>query len=279
MSETISTDTNQLERAIDTLLLPGRSLFALAILALGIEFLCTGSLVGTLIKNDWVGRILGPILAACAVGLFFKRTLRTSALTMGTLLFAYTLVFEVPIYAAALGNMSFRTRVFEPLSLATLAWLLPGRHAVPTWLERAGRYLLALSLIVFGVDHFLALAPIGTLVPQWIPWHVFWIAFFGAGFIAAGLSIGFDLLLRWGAAGIGLMFAIWVFTLHLPRTLFGFSGGAGPHSRDEWSSSFIAIALWGGSWALAGARVAAHCRISAAPTATAPKVSSDARLS
>ena len=88
----------------------------MAIPALGIEFWCTGSLAGTLIKNGWFGRILGPILAACGVGLFFKRRLRTSALTMGTLLFAYTLVFEVPIYAAALGNMSFRTRLFEPVT-------------------------------------------------------------------------------------------------------------------------------------------------------------------
>jgi hypothetical protein len=46
-------------------------------------------------------------------------------------------------------------------------------------------------------------------------------------------------------------FAIWVFTLHLLRVL-GLYGGAGPHSPDEWSSLFIAIALWGGSWALGG---------------------------
>jgi uncharacterized membrane protein len=94
--------------------------------------------------------------------------------------------------------------------------------AIPNWLVRASRYLLALSFIVFGVDHFLGLAPIGRLIPPWIPWHVFWIGFFGAGFIAAGLSIGFDFLLRWGAAFIGLMFAIWAVTLHLPRVLLGF---------------------------------------------------------
>ena len=81
--------------------------------------------------------------------------------------------------------------------------------------------------------------------------HVFWIAFFGAAFIAAGISIAVNIMLRWGAICIGLMFAIWVFTLHLPRTLFGVYGGSGPHAPDEWSSSFIAIALWGGSWALA----------------------------
>jgi hypothetical protein len=80
---------------------------------------------------------------------------------------------------------------------------------------------------------------------------VFWIAFFGAAFIAAGVSSALNILLHWGAICIGLMYAIWVFTLHLPRTLFGLYGGSGPHAPDEWSSLFIAIALWGGSWVLA----------------------------
>jgi hypothetical protein len=66
-----------------------------------------------------------------------------------------------------------------------------------------------------------------------------------------GVNFPLQILQRWGAACIGLMFAIWTFTLHLPRVLFGLYGGGGPHSPDEWSSLFIAIALWGGSWALA----------------------------
>ncbi|HEX4020343.1 MAG TPA: hypothetical protein VHX63_04290 [Acidobacteriaceae bacterium] len=175
---------------------------------------------------------------------------RTAAIALGGLLFLSTFVLEVPRYAAHLSNMSLRTGVFEPLAIAALAWLFPSPGTLPGWLVRGSRYLLALSFIVFGVDHFLALASIGTLIPNWIPWHVFWIAFFGAGFVAAGLSIGLNILQRLGAACIGLMFAIWVFTLHLPRVL-GFYGGGGPHSPDEWSSLFIAVALWGGPWALA----------------------------
>lgn len=255
MTETNSTERMQLERTTDALLRSGHMLFSLAIIALGVEtFVCAGSLTGTLIETGRFGAIIGPVLAACGVGLLFKRTVRTAAMALGSLLFLYTLVFEVPKYAATSGNMGLRTEVFEPLAIAVLAWLLPGQDATPRWLARTSCYLLAVSFIVFGVDHFLGLAPIGRLIPPWIPWHVFWIAFFGAGFIAAGLSIGLNILLSWGAASIGLMFAIWVFTLHLPRVLFGVYGGAGPHSPDEWSSLFIAIALWGGSWAIASGR-------------------------
>jgi hypothetical protein len=51
-----------------------------------------------------------------------------------------------------------------------------------------------------------------------------------------------------GAGGGGLMFGIWVLTLHLPRVL-GFLGGGGLRDPDEWSSRLIAMAIWGGAWA------------------------------
>ncbi len=251
MHEAVSTETIPLAPAADILLRSGHILFSLAIIGLGVEtFVCVGALEGTLIESDRFGHFIGPLLVACGVGLLFKPTMRPAAMALGTLLFLYALIFEVPHYAKDLRNIASRTGVFEPLSIAALAWLLPGWDATPRWLARESRYLLAASLIVFGVDHFLALALIGTLIPPWIPWHVFWIAFFGAAFIAAGISIALNIMLPWGAICIGLMFAIWVFTLHLPRTLFGVYGGSGPHAPDEWSSSFIAIALWGGSWAL-----------------------------
>jgi putative oxidoreductase len=150
--------------------------------------------------------------------------------------------------------MSWRTAVFEVLAMGALAWLVPGPKVTSSLLSHGSRYLLALSLIVFGVDHFLALAPIGTLIPDWIPWHVFWIAVFGAGFIAAGLSIALNVLQPWGAFGIGLMFATWVITLHLPRVLGLYAIPGAPRNPAEWSSLFIAIALWGGPWALTGMR-------------------------
>jgi hypothetical protein len=97
MTETGLTEGIQLERAADALLRSGHMMFSLAIIALGIEtFVCAGSLVGTLIQTDRLGNIFGPVLAACGVGLLFKPTARTAAMTLGSLLFLYTLVFEVP---------------------------------------------------------------------------------------------------------------------------------------------------------------------------------------
>lgn len=269
MSALASTQTTPLERAANTLFNSGRAIFSLAIIALGVEtIVCAHRAIFLyplpahprfhvipvfpyLPAIPWLAYLFGAILAICGIGLLFKRTLRTSALALGCLFFLCTLILEAPKNASLPGSMGLRTNVFEPVALAALAWLLPGRDATPSWLVRASRYLLALSLIVFGVDHFLALAPIGTLIPGWIPWHVFWIGFFGVAFIAAGVSIALNFLLRWSAACLGLMFMIWVFTIHIPRTLFGLYGGRGPKDPDEWAGVFIVLALWGGSWALA----------------------------
>ena len=168
-----------------------------------------------------------------------------AAMVLGSLLFLADLVFEVQKYAATPASMTLRTQLFEPRDCgAGVALAGPG---CDTGLARTRGccHLLAVSLIVFGVDHFLALAPIGTLIPPWIPWHVFWIAFFGAAFVALRFKHRLQFLPRYGAACVGLMFATWVFTLHLPRVV-GLVGGSGPHSPAEWSSLFIAIALWGG---------------------------------
>jgi hypothetical protein len=103
---------------------------------------------------------------------------------------------------------------------------------------------------VFGTDHFLAVQPIAKLIPTWIFFRSFWVAFFGVAFLCAGVSICLDFLQSWAWFGVGLMFAIWICTLHLPRVL-GFYGIPGaPRNPNEWESLFIAMAMWGGPWAL-----------------------------
>ena len=252
-------------RSTDTALVAlGRVIFAFAIVALGVETFVRARSPGDNLGFNysvvavlpwlpagipWLAYLFGAIWIACAIGLLRQRTRPTAALILGVLITLCTLALEVPKAAVHAGSMSLRTIVFEPLSIAALAWLIPA-SGVPRFLPVLSRYILAVSFIVFGVDHFLALAGIGTLLPSWIPWHVFWIAFFGAVFVVAGLSFAFHILERWAAIGIGLMFAIWVVTLHVPRTL-GFYGIPNAlHDPNEWSSLFIAIALCGGPWAI-----------------------------
>ncbi len=264
MPHTTSGKTSRLEPppALSSL---GRVIFALAILGLGIETMVCARAVSRSLGTQyqvipvipwlpaipWLGYLFGLVLVLCALGLLSTRTRRAAAMLLGALLFVCTMILDVPKNLADIGSIPLRTGVFEPLSLACLAWLLPDPKQTPRWLLLVSRYLLAISLIVFGVDHFLALIFIASLIPHWIPFHVFWVAFFGVAFIATGLSIAVNFLSRWAAAGLGLMFAMWVFTLHLPRVLGLYGIPGAQRNPNEWSSLLIAIALWGGLWALA----------------------------
>jgi uncharacterized membrane protein len=253
-------------RLVNLALSAGRFVFSVAIVALGSEtLLCAGyadnshggryrviPVIPWLPAIPLLAYFFGAVVVTCGAGLLLKRIARPSALVLGSLFFLCALILNLPNYARDVGNMGLRTELFEPLSLATLAWLPVGDLALPGWLSRGARYLLGISLVVFGVDHFIGIVFIATLIPTWIPWREFWVGLFGAVFIVTGIVIGLKTLQTWGTFALGLMFAVWVFTLHLPRVL-GFYGIPGaPHNPNEWSSLFIAVALWGGAWAITG---------------------------
>jgi len=253
-----------IQRLSELLALPGRVLFSLAFFSLGIETLVCAHVSQESLGPGymaipalpwvpaiaWVGWIFGAFWILCAVGIVAGRWRCKAAMALGAVLMVCTVILIAPKYAGNLGNMGVRTVFFEPLTLACIALLLPGVNVVSVWLARVCRFLIAVSLIVFGVDHFLALGFIASLLPAWIPGHEFWVIFFGVALIAGGLGFFLGILYRWATLGLGLLFGIWVTTLHLPR-VFGLYGIAGaPTNPNEWSSCFIALGLWGGFWAL-----------------------------
>ncbi len=250
---------------MNSLLRTGRWIFSLAIAALGVEnILCARGSYQSLGANSqsmpvlpflpaipWLVILFGILWVASAVGLLTERWLRAFAYTLGATYIFWTLVHILPKYIASPGDMGLRTVVFEPLSLACIALLLPGPAATPKSFSIACRAVVAIAMIVFGVDHFIGIKFIGSLIPGWIPLHEPWVALFGVVFIAGGIGIGLGILERWSWIAIGTMFAVWVITLHLPRVLGLYGIPGAPRSPDEWSSLFIAVGLWGGPWAVA----------------------------
>lgn len=264
MPNTATADATRPVGLTDALVLPGRIIYSIAIMGLGIETLVVARVLAHPLSPGYNGIPVLPWLPAiplvtypfgviwilCGVGLLSQKWRRIAGYSLGGLFALFTLVNILPAYIGNPGDMGLRTVVLEPLSLACIAVLLPGEAAISGWLVRVCRYVIALAMIVFGVDHFLGLTFIASLLPGWIPAHAFWVAFFGVVFIAGGVSIGIGILDRWGAAGVGLMFGIWVVTLHLPRVLGLYGIPGAPRSPDEWSSLLIAVGIWGGMWAL-----------------------------
>jgi len=242
---------NQLESTVTWLGMLGRFgrlLFSLAIIGIGVETLICSYVSSHKVVPviPWLPAIpslaypVGTIFILCGAGLLFQRTLMVSSITLGVVMLLSGLAFDVPRHSD-LMSAPWRTNVLEPIAIGCLAWLAAG--GIPRWLHRTSRYLLAFALIVFGIGHFQILTMIAGMVPGWVPWHWFWTVFFGVAFIAAGVSFATGFLQRWAALGVGLMFALWTVTIHLPPVLV-------TPDPDKWSDVFIVVALWGGFWAL-----------------------------
>jgi uncharacterized membrane protein len=246
-----------------SILKQGRLLFGIAITVFGAEtWICARYAEAVVPVIPWVpgnvalAYVIGAALLAGGFGIMTGLWSRTSATFVGLLLLVSVLVFHTSSMVTAPLDLRIRTRVFESVALGASAILLAAAEPaalrgpleiVAERLSPLACMLFAVSSIIFGIDHFLVLAFIASLVPAWIPFHWFWAVFTGAAFIAAGLAIGLRWRARLAAGLLGLMFLFWFLLLHAPRVL------SGPRSHDPngWSSAFIALAMCGGSWGCA----------------------------
>jgi uncharacterized membrane protein len=113
--------------------------------------------------------------------------------------------------------------------------------------QTLGRIFVAISLVVFGVQHFMYGVFVAGLVPRWMPGRLFWAYFVGVAFFAAAAGILYERMLRPAAILLGAMFFLFVVLLHIPRI------AANSRDGNEWTSGFVALAMCGYAWVLASA--------------------------
>jgi uncharacterized membrane protein len=204
----------------------------------------------------WLAYVTGAALIVTGVSILTNVRARGGALLFGALFLGCDLALHIPRMIVVPQNWGLRGEVCEMLALSSAALVLAGtlprvdgavRRSDRT-LANAGRVLFGISSVVFGVDHFLALDLISSLVPAWMPGHLFLASLTGAVMIAAGVSFVAKWMSRWAAFGLGTMYLLFVLTLHVPRVL------AAPRSPDEWSSALIALGMCGASWLCATVR-------------------------
>ncbi len=93
--------------------------------------------------------------------------------------------------------------------------------------QTLGRFFVAISLVVFGVQHFMYGGFVAGLVPAWMPGRLFWAYFVGVAFFAAAAGILYEKMARPAATTTQL------------------------HNPGPWTSGFEVLALCGGALVLA----------------------------
>lgn len=117
-------------------------------------------------------------------------------------------------------------------------------------------------LAAFGTEHFTLTKVIASIVPAWIPWHMFWAYFVGACFIAAALSTMTGIQARLAASLVALTFFLFVVVMDVPAWL------QEPRDRFAQILALRELAFSGGALALAASLAAKEGKRSARLLAT-----------
>jgi len=108
-----------------------------------------------------------------------------------------------------------------------------------------GRLFFAIPLGVFASEHFTLTTNVASLVPRWIPAHMFWVYLVGLGFFCAAVSIAVLVQAQLAAALVGLTMLIFVIVMDAPGVV------AQPGNRFFWALALRQLAFSGGAFAFA----------------------------
>jgi len=111
-----------------------------------------------------------------------------------------------------------------------------------------GRVFSASALATFGAEHMLNVKAFSPGVPDWIPFHPFWIVFVGIALFAGALSLAWNRYTKLSSTLLAVMLFIFVLNLHIPRVV------ANPHDRISWAVVLRDTAFAGGFLAYAGSQ-------------------------
>lgn len=205
-----------------TKLIPaGRMMFAAGITGLAI--------LGIVLKDFMVGRppawssnfnfnpalayVSAALLILAAISVVFHLKGRTAALSIALLILVLSLSRHLPSYLNDWVNV-YKTLALLGGALVAAA-SFGGRSSGALWL--AGSLLVASFFIAGGYAHFKWADGVQYLIPEYIPFRLFWTYFCGACLLAGGIGLVIPATRKWAALLSGIMIAGWFFLLHIPR--------------------------------------------------------------
>jgi len=218
-------------------------------------------------KHSWipglamVSYIFGGMLIFAGASIFFEKKFRPISLLLASVLLLIFCFYFIPYQLIVSSNfMQFGDweNAGKELALSGGAFVIAGcfsgkkENTLIRFLAKLipfGTIFFALTMISFGIDHFLYAKEAADYVPSWIPNHIFWIYFAGIPLVGSGIAIILKIKVRLIAALLGTMIFTWFIILHIPYVIashFADTGG-------EVTSAFLALAYSGIAFVIAGA--------------------------
>jgi hypothetical protein len=247
----------------------GRIFYGIAVAEIGLQSIYFHNFPYILPLPDHFSTAIGMVLA-CIFGfifvfagacIIFKKRTRQISLLFGALLLLIFCFYYIPFeFFTSLNYMHLGDWENAEKELAfvggafAIAGCFPARieSRLTTFLGKLipyGGIIFAIPIISFGILHFLGAKDAATMVPSWIPWHLFWIYFCGAALIGSGLAIILKIKTPLFAGLLGLMIFLWFILLHIPQL---FSAPAADLGGNI-TSACLALAYCGIAFVISGA--------------------------
>jgi uncharacterized membrane protein len=240
----------------------GHAVFAVIMIVLGAVGLLHPGLVSLwnpisihVPAQPLVIHLMALVSMAAGAGLLVQRVAALAArLLLATLLLWLLLLrlpdfFLEPVFAACWS-------VFPLVLMVSAAWVLyiwfasgwDSNHLQLVLGNRGlriARCLYGVSLIFFGIAHFVDIKDTISLVPHWLPSPMFWAYFTGCAFLAAGLAALIGVCARLAVTLSALQLALLLFLVWIPIV------ATGSKNPFQWSEAILNAALCAGAWVVA----------------------------
>ena len=197
---------------------------------------------------------VGLVLLLGGFAILMNRYVRIGSLVQVILFFLCLMFFHLPNrirnHPEILGMWTDAIKLLAflggALILFSISSYMQGAIASRMFLlgMNIGRTFYAIMLVLFGVDHFLYLKFVKTLVPVWMGMAAFWTGIGGVALLGSGIGMLIRIKIQLVGRLLALMLILWLFLLHLPRA---FASSTKDHG-NEWTSvcqclAFAGIAL------------------------------------
>lgn len=246
-------------------LLTGPYFYAIAIIGFGITQIIIRNFLPELLPvpaslfahQFWI-YFTSVIFIGAAGCIIINKYARAASVLIAILFFIFLLYAHLPKLLSHPDDPTAWTPLFEVLAICSGAIIMagiitPGFSIRGSWNTTSnkifivGKILFAVTLLIFGIQHFMYTAFIETLIPAWIPFHFLWLYIIEFAFIAVFISLIFNVQVYLATTLLGLMFLTWSLILHLPLVVTHL------HVEAQWTSLFVAMAMCGTCFMIAGA--------------------------
>jgi uncharacterized membrane protein len=240
----------------------GRVFFAVALMGMGAEhFIYKDFIVGR--APQWPEVLPGKLPWAYATGITFiligvaviiDKKARPALIIASALVFAWAFIRHIPIVISSplLGGEwtgAGKALTFFGGGLAIASTFQ--KENIPAvlndrdhWFVIAGRLCLGTFMTISGIQHFMYIAFVASLIPSWFPGNaVFWSKLGGVALIAGGVGLFIPKTAQLAAGLSGLMIFLWFWIVHIPRVTVSVSDNI---------AVFEALAVTGIALVLAG---------------------------